>query len=54
MPNVTESYGKSIDFIAFFGYFHTLLMTIHVSINCCIPTRLSQIVCLSNFDILTY
>ena len=30
MSDVTASYGKSLDFIRFFGYFHTLLMTIHV------------------------
>ena len=30
MPDVTASYGRSFDSIAFFGYFHTLLTTIDV------------------------
>ena len=30
MPDVTESYGKFFDLIAFFRYFHTLLTSIHV------------------------
>ena len=30
MPDVTASSGRSFDFIAFFGYFHTLLTSIHV------------------------
>ena len=32
MPNVTISYGMPFDFIAFFGYFHIFLTSIHVSI----------------------
>ena len=42
MPDA--SYGQFIDIIAFFVYFHTLLMTIHVK-NCYISTNFSQIVC---------
>ena len=30
MLDVTASYGRSFEFIAIFGYFHTLLMSIHV------------------------
>ena len=42
MPDITASYWGIFDFIAFFGYFHTFLMTIHVWIFC-ISTKLLQI-----------
>ena len=29
MPDVTACYGMPFDFIAFFGYFHTVLLTIN-------------------------
>ena len=31
MLDATASYGRSLDFIVFFGYFHKLLTIIHVS-----------------------
>ena len=30
IPDISESYGTSFDFIAFFGHFHTTLATIYV------------------------
>ena len=47
MSNVTARYGTLLGFIAFFMYFHTLLMTISM-LQVLYLTKLSQIVCLTN------
>ena len=46
------SYGRSFDFIAFFGHFHILLD--YLCLNCCISTKLSLIIYLINTDMSNY
>ena len=49
MPDVTASYGKSFDFIAFFGFFH---FYVYSCLNCCIALKHSQIAFLIDVHIL--
>ena len=50
-PDVTASYGRLFDFIALFGNFAHIIDE-DSRLNCCIFTKLSQIICLTNAHIL--
>ena len=54
MPDVPINYGTPFHFIVYFGYFHTLLLTIILCLECCIFAKISQIVCLVNVHILIF
>ena len=51
MPDVTANYGRPFDFIEFFWLFSQIIDD-HSCLNCCISTKLSQIVCLVTLHIL--
>ena len=51
--DVTKSYGRSFDFIAFFGYFSNIIDE-NLCLKYSIFIELSQIMCLMNVHILLY